>query len=233
MNRSRFASRVRFADPNISLARLLRTLADGDDANVVNFNPYARFSMIAAALLSAMSVTGCNPDPPQPQRTSLLPRDYDPTADVPERYHFLYSGGIGNEIDNAWRALPFTKIELERTECYGACPSYVVSLSADGTARYKGRKYAARTGAFDGEVEIWDFGQICWMIDKFKILGGHHEYAANWTDSATAIIRVTLRETNETIEISDYGGQGPVELWSLFNAIDAVSNLIEWKATSK
>lgn len=201
---------------------------------MVNFNPFARFSVIAAVLLSAMSVTGCNPDPPQPQRTSLLPRDYDPTADVPERYHFLYSGGIGNdEIDNAWRALPFTKIELERTECYGACPSYVVSLSADGTARYKGRKYAARTGAFDGEVEIWDYGQICWMIEKFKILGGHREYAANWTDSATAIIRVTLRETNETIEISDYGGQGPVELWSLFNAIDAVSNLIEWKATSK
>lgn len=201
---------------------------------MISFNPLARFGVTAAMLLATMYVTGCKPDPPEPQRTALLPRDYDPTADVPERYHFLYSGGIGyDEIDNVWKALPFTKLELERTECFGICPSYIVSFSANGTARYNGRKYAARTGAFDGEVEIWDYGQLCWMIDKFKILDGNREYTANWTDSATTIIRVTLRGTNETIEISDYGGQGPVELWALFNAMDAVSNRVEWTRNSK
>ena len=200
----------------------------------MSFTPFARFGVIAVVLLSTMSSTGCNPDPPQRQHTAFLPRTYDPTAVVPERYHFLYSGGIGyDDIDKVWKSLPFTKIELERTECFGTCPSYVVSFSADGTARYNGRQYADRTGAFYGEVEIWDYGQICWMIDKFKILDSNREYRSNWTDSATTIIRATLRETNETIEISDYGGQGPVELWALFNAMDAVSNRVEWMPTLK
>ena len=71
------------------------------------------------------------------------------------------------------------------------------------------------------------------FIDKFKIVSAARKYKANWTDSTTAIIRVTLRKTNETIEISDYGGQGPVELWALFNAMDAVSNRVEWTPDAK
>ncbi len=197
----------------------------------MSFNPIARFGLGAIVLITTLLIAGCEPG--TPQRTALTPRDDDPTTGVPDKYHFLYSGGIGyDEIDAVWKALPYTKIELERTECYGTCPSYIVSLYADGTAKYNGRKYAARTGSFDGDLEIWDYGQVCWMIDKFKILDGPRDYSANWSDSATTIIRVTLRESGDLIEISDYGGQGPIELWSLFNAVDAVSSRIEWKPTS-
>lgn len=200
----------------------------------MRLNSIGHFGYITIVLLLISPFAGCNPDPPRPERTALLPRDYDPTNGVPEHYHFLYSGSIGyDEIDNAWNALPFTKIELERTECLGSCPSYVVSLSAGGTASYHGRKHTSRIGTFDGEVEIWDYGNICWMIERFKLLDQPRKYHANWTDSPTAIIRITLRDSNDTIEISDYGGQGPIELWSLFNAADSVANRIEWKATAE
>ncbi|TWT64925.1 DUF6438 domain-containing protein [Crateriforma conspicua] len=196
----------------------------------MSFNPTIKIELhVSAILLAALLVTGCNSEPPKPRPTAISPRDYDPTSGVPDRYHFLYSGGIGyDELGSVWKGLPYTKIELERTECYGTCPSYVVTFDADGTAKYNGRKYAARSGVFDGEVEIWDFGQICWMIDRFKVLDGPRDYSANWTDSATAIVRITIRETNDTIEISDYGGQGPVELWAVLNAMDAVSSRVEW-----
>lgn len=200
----------------------------------MNFNPIARFGPTLFVLIATIFFAGCDPETPRPEHTALSPGDYDPTTGVPDEYHFLYEGGIGyDEIDKVWKALPFIKIELERTECYGTCPSYIVSLTADGRAKYHGRRYAARTGSFDGEVEIWDYGQISWMIDKFKILDGRRDYSAKWTDSSTTIVRVTLRESNETIEVSDYGGQGPIELWSLFNAIDAVSSRVEWKPESK
>ena len=194
------------------------------------FNPAVRIKLHASSvLIAALLVTGCDTEPPKPRRTAVSPRGYDPTSDVPDRYHFLYSGGIAyDQIESVWKSLPYTKIELERTECFGECPSYVVTYNADGTAEYNGRKYAMRPGVFHGEVGISDFGQICWMIDRFKILDGPRDYSANWTDSATDIIRITIRETNETIEISDYGGQGPVELWSLLNVMDAVSNRVEW-----
>ncbi|MEO9934443.1 DUF6438 domain-containing protein [Rhodopirellula bahusiensis] len=200
----------------------------------MNFHLIERFGPVACVLTAIVFVAGCDSETPRLDRTALTPRDYDPRVGVPDEYHFLYEGGVGyDEIDNAWKALPFTRIELERTGCYGACPSYIVSLAADGSAEYNGRKYAKRNGPFDGEVSIGDYGHLAWMIDKFKILNGHHDYSANWTDSATAIVRVTLRESNETIEISDYGGQGPIELWSLFNAIDAVSSRIEWNPRSE
>jgi hypothetical protein len=109
----------------------------------------------------------------------------------------------------------------------------VVSLYADGTAKYNGRKYAARSGEFEGEVSIWDYGQLCWMIDKFQILDGPHQYSAGWTDDTKTILRVRLCESGDTIEISDYGGQGPVELWALFNVVDAVSSRVKWESESK
>ncbi len=195
--------------------------------------PLARCARALNVLLATMLVAGCDPEPPRPQRTALFPRDYDPIAGVPDRYHFLYAGAISEEIVNVWEALPYTKIELERTTCFGTCPAYIVSLTADGTAKYHGKQFAARLGEFDGEVDIWDYGHVCWMIEKFKILNGHHIYSANWSDSPTTSIRVTLRESGDTIVISDYGGQGPIELWSLFNAVDAVSSRIQWKAGSQ
>lgn len=71
------------------------------------------------------------------------------------------------------------------------------------------------------------------FIDKFKIFSAARKYKANWTDSTTAIVRATLRKTNETIEISDYRSQGPVELWALFNAMDAAFNRVEWTPDPK
>lgn len=43
----------------------------------------------------------------------------------------------------AARATADTVVTLERTPCYGACPSYTVALLADGTVRYHGREYVA------------------------------------------------------------------------------------------
>lgn len=204
------------------------------DANAMRFSFAARFGSITAVVLLIPLIAGCNPEPPQRERTALVPRDYDPTEGIPEHYHFLYAGGLGyDEIDDVWDSLPITRIELERTECFGTCPSYVTSFSAGGPASYNGRKYSPRVGSFDGEIEIWDYGNLCWMIDRFKLLDGPREYSANWTDSATAIIRITMRDSNDTIEISDYGGQGPIELWSLFNAADAAANRIEWKPSAE
>src|SRR5262245_27898915 len=37
---------------------------------------------------------------------------------------------------------PFDRIELERTECFGTCPAYTVTLWRDGQATYSGRAHA-------------------------------------------------------------------------------------------
>ncbi|MEP3932593.1 hypothetical protein, partial [Rhodopirellula bahusiensis] len=89
----------------------------------MNFHLIERFGPVACVLTAIVFVAGCDSETPRLDRTALTPRDYDPRVGVPDEYHFLYEGGVGyDEIDNAWKALPFTRIELERTGCYGACP---------------------------------------------------------------------------------------------------------------
>lgn len=187
------------------------------------------------ALAPLLTLSGCGSEPSQPSpRTAISPQGYDPTVGVPPHYEFFYSPGISpDKVPDTWKALPYTRIELERTACLGQCPSYVVTFHADGPAHYTGRADSPRIGEFDGEVAIWDYGQICWMIDRFKILAGPREYRANWTDAPTTIVRITQRDTGETITISDYGAQGPVELLALFNSLDAVSNRIQWSRSSE
>jgi hypothetical protein len=160
---------------------------------------------------------------------AIIPGQPAAPPEIPPQYRFIQDSGVDRDkIAATWDALPYTKIELERTECFGTCPSYIVTFNAGGSAHYVGRAYTAQTGEFDGEVDLTDYGRLCWLIERFDLLAGPQRYSANWTDAPTTLIRIQLRETGETIHISDYGDQGPVELWALFNAVDAVSGRIQW-----
>jgi len=163
-------------------------------------------------------------------KTRVFGHEMRSTEGVPAHYHYLFQGRIAyEEVKGTWAKLPYSQIEFERTPCFGSCPSYVVTLNAEGAAQYNGREFAPRAGAHVGEIGVFEYGRICWAIDRFKLLEGPLEYSANWTDSSTTLIRVKRRDTGKTVEISDYGAQGPIELWCLFEAIDAASDQIKWK----
>ena len=198
----------------------------------MNLNSVLRAKLLAvSAFLATGFLGGCGAAPSKPTRTTFEPHDYRPTDGVPSCYHFLYSGGLEPKtIEEVWSRLPYVDIELERTECFGQCQSYVVTLKAGGAAEYNGRKYAPRTGIHHGEIDVWNYAQLCWAIDRFKIVNGPREYIANWSDDASTIIRVKNRSDNKVIEILDYGGQGPIELWCVSSSIDAVADRVKWTA---
>lgn len=50
-----------------------------------------------------------------------------------------------------------------------------------------------------------------------------------WTDQSTDVLRITLASTGEVIEISDYASQGPVELWTVRETIDAIAMRAAWR----
>jgi hypothetical protein len=150
----------------------------------------------------------------------------------PEPYAFIHeSAGVSiDRYEEALHALPFERIELERTACFGCCPIYTVTLFRDGKARYHGEAFVKNEGDFKGSIHISAFGRLCYLLERLRFFEFEREYNAPWTCSPTVYLRVWRAGEAEPIVVKDYGSYGPIELWALEQAVDAVASRIEWKA---
>jgi hypothetical protein len=150
----------------------------------------------------------------------------------PEPYTFIHEdAGVSiDRYEEALQALPFERIELERTACFGACPIYTVTLFRNGDARYHGEEFVKNKGDFTGSIHISAFGCLSYILERLNFAEFEPEYSAPWTCSPTVYLRVWRAGEAEPIVVKDYGSYGPIELWALEQAVDAVASRIEWKA---
>jgi len=88
-------------------------------------------------------------------------------------------------------------------------------------------KYMLISGEFVGEVNLFSYGRLCYLLDRVRFTNFNSDYSAMWTDDSTCI--VTAIGTNGTKAVSDYGAVGPVELWAIQQTIDNIRQEIEWK----
>jgi hypothetical protein len=66
---------------------------------------------------------------------TVVGRDPYSFADVPQPFRFLFRGSIPSRgLSEAWAALPFDSITLQRSSCLGTCPAYAVTFYR-GTAK--------------------------------------------------------------------------------------------------
>lgn len=79
---------------------------------------------------------------------------------------------------------------LERTPCFGSCPTYKVIILQDGSATYNGRRFAAREGKFTGHVDAAVMAQLAQMADKYGFYGMDAKYDRPVTDLPSVIIRI-------------------------------------------
>jgi Domain of unknown function (DUF6438) len=70
------------------------------------------------------------------------------------------------------RPLPELAVTLERTECFGMCPAYRVSISRDGAVQWHGESNVAAVGDRNGRIARAQLTQIDEMIDRI----GFFEY---------------------------------------------------------
>lgn len=136
-----------------------------------------------------------------------------------------------DEIKQIQSRLPYTKIEFERSGCYGTCPVFKVILNVDGTATYEGKLFVDQIGEHTGTINAWDYARLCCLVDHLKLTKSA-SYSVDTVDLSGFSLRFTKR-TGQVIEISDYGGQGPIELWALQQSIDNVTSNITWHLVSE
>ena len=113
-----------------------------------------------------------------------------------------------------------TEVTLERTACFGSCPIYKVTLRADGTISYNGKRFVELKGAYEGKV--YGFDRLAELILARGYFNLKDNYTINATDlpsTITSVVRGGKRKT-----ITNYGDTGPVELWGIEMAIDGMLN---------
>lgn len=114
------------------------------------------------------STTAAPPPPVEPP----APEPEQETADLPK---------LGGE--NVFFA-------MERTPCYGTCPSYKLIIRPDGSATYVGRRFAAREGSYTGQVDQATMDAVKREVEAIDFYSLKDVYDQPVTDLPSLIMRL-------------------------------------------
>lgn len=130
-----------------------------------------------------------------------------------------------------------TIITLERTVCYGTCPSYKVIISADGTVSFEGRQFVKTVGKATNSIQqdklrglLAEFDKIGYfdLKDNYE---GRGDGCKQWmTDNPSAITSIRINGRSKTVS-HYYGCRGVdvlEDLKKLESAIDDAVNSEQW-----
>jgi len=183
--------------------------------------PASRSVLLGLLLYGALPLAA-----PAPQQKPEPPPAGD--VDWPAPYAFIHAEDWDSAAQQV-ATLPYDRIELERTTCFGSCPAVTVTFHRDGRATFVGREWAEREGRFSGEISTLEFGRLCFLLDRLGFTKWQPKYVREASDHAHAILRVWLVGASEPVIVDDYGDYGPIELWATQAVLDSVaSQHVRW-----
>ena len=120
-------------------------------------------------------------------------------------------------------------ITLERTGCYGACPSYVLRIHGDGRVEFDGRMFVAARGRQTTTISL---ATVDALIDDFRkadffSLSGEYRYSV--TDNPTYIVCISIGGQKK--QVIDYVGEQigmPAVVTRLEETIDKAADSERW-----
>lgn len=101
---------------------------------------------------------------------------------------------------------------LERTPCFGTCPTYKVTIMQDGAAVYEGRRFAPREGRYTGQVDAATMQALKEEAEARGFYGMDDVYDRPVTDLPSVIIRVNADGRDKQV----VGRVGPPQAFKNF-----------------
>jgi acetamidase/formamidase len=128
-------------------------------------------------------------------------------------------------------------ITLERTVCFGSCPSYKVTITQDGTVTYEGRDFVKTKGTATAQIKPEEFNKLVNEFEKTKYFSLDDRYEPGApgcpnaaTDSPSA--RTSIHMNGKTKGVSHYYGCRDSEvlraLTALERKIDEIAGTERW-----
>jgi hypothetical protein len=125
-------------------------------------------------------------------------------------------------------------ITMERTPCYGDCPSYVLTIKGNGTVQYVGRDNVSIKGTRQGTIKLEAIRSLMSEFARAGFLSISNDYSTVsckcgfCTDMPTAITTLQVKDTNHSLT-HYYGCRcAPRFLFGLETAIDKSANVEQW-----
>lgn len=125
-------------------------------------------------------------------------------------------------------------IKLERSMCFGQCPSYTVTIHGDGSVVYVGRDYVHVKGEQHGTAQRADVARLVDMFERAHFFDLKDQYSAMITDNPTYSVTYERNGRSKTVE--DYVGQEagmPQAVTDIEQEIDRVAHTEKWVSTPK
>ena len=146
----------------------------------------------------------------------------------------VFGGVIGSQ---ASEIPPDLSITLERTRCYGFCPSYVLKISATGKVAYEGRASVKLVGNAESSISQEKLRELIQAFEEINYFDLKARYESpndgckDWvTDGPTAITSLTINGRSKSVR--HYSGCRGIAvlagLEKLEQAIDDAANTQQW-----
>lgn len=147
----------------------------------------------------------------------------------------VFKFGEWVELNPTPRTYQVEKIELEITPCYGRCPVFSISIDKDRTAIFKAERNNKQTndskeikGTFKTTIQQHSYATIISLLNYIDFTRLKDQYAVNWTDDQTAILKITYNN-GQVKQINDYGMMGTYGLDRLYQLISDLRFNQDWK----
>jgi hypothetical protein len=124
-------------------------------------------------------------------------------------------------------------ITLERSGCYGTCPSYTVTLSTDGIV-FEGREFVAARGRHTDSVEPDEVRKLAKKFAAADFYSMDASYTASVTDYPGYTLSITIDGASKKVD--DYVGSWvgmPAVITELENDVDSLARTDRWIGHTK
>ncbi|MFN8475761.1 MAG: DUF6438 domain-containing protein [Anaerolineae bacterium] len=120
-------------------------------------------------------------------------------------------------------------ITLERGPCFGACPTYKVTIRGTGEVAWEGKRFVKVVGPASAKISP---DAVRALLDEMVAAGYFNmndKYTkANATDMPSAVTSVTLSGVTKTIDHYYGDNSAPPALTALEKRIDEVAGTAQW-----
>ena len=154
----------------------------------------------------------------------------------------LIIGGSSSEKLSAQQSIPNDLlITLERSVCFGTCPDYKVTISADGKVTFEGREYVKVKGSATSHISKEDLSTLIAAFDAASYFSLKDKYMTEsdgcpevWTDNPRAVTSIRINGKSKTINhyygCQEHSGASiyPTALTTLETKIDKIVGTTRW-----
>lgn len=118
---------------------------------------------------------------------------------------------------------------MQRTPCFGTCPSYTLTILENGTATYVGGRFAAREGSYIGKVDAETMEKLWQMAETANFFSMNEKYDGNATDLPSTIVRMHAKGKDKRV-IARQGT--PQSFRNFAESAEALLSTVEWTLAS-